>query len=175
MKIKKEWIGLAVLLIILGTLFAMNREVKIKVDTSKIEIESDFVIATYKVYISGEVLTPGVYEVGPDDRLNELVTLAGGFTDEADISQVNLARILKDGEMIVIYKEGDTIEYIGIDVLNFGDLESIKTVEGIGEVLGGRIIKYREDNGLFGNFDELLNVEGIGEQKLESIETALSN
>ncbi len=77
--------------------------------------------------------------------------------------------------MIVIYKEGDTIEYIGIDVLNFGDLESIKTVEGIGEVLGGRIIKYREDNGLFGNFEELLNVEGIGEQKLESIETALSN
>jgi len=175
MKLKKEWIGLTVLLAILLALFFMNRQVKVKVDTSEIHIESDITIATYKVHITGQVQSPGVYEVKADDRLNTLVELAGGFTDAADTSHVNLARKLKDGEMIIIYEAGETAEYHGIDILNFGDNEVIESVEGIGQILADRIISYRESNGYFTDFDQLLEVEGIGEQKMKTIEKALSN
>lgn len=175
MKIKKEWIGLTVLLVILLALFFMNRQVKVKVDTSEIEIESDIVIARYKVYVSGQVNKPGVYEVSPDDRLDTLIELAGGFTELADKHHVNLARKLKDGEMIVIYEVGEETEYVGIDVINYGEEDLIKSVEGIGDVLAERIISYREKHGLFTDFSELSQVEGIGEQKLKAIENALSN
>jgi competence protein ComEA len=170
MRIKKEWIGMFVLVSILSILFIIN------LDTGEVVIEvNEEIEETIKVYISGEVISPGVYEVNSEERLDTLLKLAGGFTALANTKSVNLARHLKDGEMIVIYEASDEVVYRGIDILNYGDSEDIVLIDGIGDVLAERIINYREANGLFTSYEDLLNVEGIGEQKLVMIQASVDD
>jgi len=175
MKNKKELIGIAVVMIIFVVLFLVNKEVKVDVEGTPIEVSGELSIKTLKVYVYGEVNQPGVYELKQDDRLETLIELAGGFTDLANISGVNLAKILKDGEMVTIYPVTDEVTYLGIDIFNRGDQDLIESVDGIGEVLAKRIIDYREEKGFFSTMDDLLSVEGIGEQKLKIIEAGMSD
>lgn len=169
-RIKKEWIGMLLLIIILSILFVINQESD-EVVQEIIEQEPSMI----KVYISGEVISPGVYEVESEDRLDAVIKLAGGFTDKADKRGVNLARLLKDGEMVVVYEQGDDVVYIGLDIFNYGDTNVIEGVDGIGEVLAKRIIEYRESNGLYTSYEDLLTVEGIGEQKLKMIQSSVDD
>lgn len=130
-----------------------------------------------QVYIVGEVINPGVYKMEKDDRINDLIIKAGGFTEYADESRINLAEKLSDEKKIIVYKVSDESEiiYIGIDILNYSSKEKLLEIDNIGEVLATRIINYRENRGLFSSFDDLLNVEGIGEKKLESIIKSTEN
>jgi len=175
MKIKKELIGFGLVLIVFVVLFVVNKEVKVDVEGTPIEVSGEISVRSLKVYISGEVNKPGVYELGQDDRLDKLVELAGGFTDQADTAGVNLAKILKDGEMVTIYPLGEEVTYLGIDIFNKGDRDLLESVDGIGQVLAERIIDYREKHGFFSTIEDLLNVEGIGSQKLKTIQAGLSN
>ncbi|MCH4886683.1 hypothetical protein EZV73_03840 [Acidaminobacter sp. JC074] len=173
MKMKKELIGFCLVLIIFVVLFVVNREVKVDVKGTPIQVSGEISVKTLKVYISGEVLKPGVYELQKDDRLDKLVELAGGFTDNADTTGVNLAKILKDGEMVTIYPLGDQVTYVGIDIFNKGDKDLLESIDGIGQVLAERIIDYREKHGFFSTMEDLLNVDGIGNQKLKTIQAGL--
>lgn len=164
MKIKKEWMGLAGLVVVLIGLFVYKSQVSIG-DTITLEPS----VSEIKVYICGEIVEPGVYSLNPEDRLEQLVSLAGGFTENANVNGVNLARKLSDGEKIVVYPQSEEVTYIGIDILNYGDKETILDIDGIGEVIAERIIDYRNINGFYTSFDDLLEVEGIGEQKLNTI------
>lgn len=173
-KFKKEIIGLVAVILVMTVLFIINKKIDVKVD-GPIEVKGEIVISKMKVHIAGEVKKPGVYEMNQDDRLEQLVEMAGGFTEEANASRVNLARKLKDGEMIVISKVKDQVTYTGIDFINNGSIEEIKTIDGIGETLAKRIVTYRNKNGFFTNFDDLLNIEGIGVSKVDLIKTHLGN
>lgn len=172
MKLKKEWIGILSLLMILLVLFFIKSKQPIIIEEAN---DMGSFQRMIKVYITGAVKTPGVYEVNESDRLDVLIAQAGGVTTKGDMTGINLAKVLKDGEMIVIPEIGETRIYQGIDILNYGDLDEILSVNGIGEVLGKRIIAYREEHGLFSDFQDLLQVDGIGESKLKSIENSLMN
>lgn len=173
MRIKKEWIGISLVFIVMLILFIINGgQPEIVEDTL---VAEEVIETTIKVYINGEVNVPGVYEIKPTDRLNVLIEMAGGLTSEAETTGVNMAKILRDGEMVTISGEDEEVSYQGIDIFNYGDLEMILSINGIGEVLARRILSYREAHGLFIDFEDLLNVEGIGEQKLKSIESNLMN
>jgi competence protein ComEA len=174
MRIKKEWIGIGVVFVVMVVLFLLNGQ-KPEIPEDNIVTEEVVIEEVIKVYINGEVNAPGVYEMNTSDRLNILVELAGGLTDNAEIDGVNMAKILKDGEMVTISGKGEEVTYVGIDIFNYGDLEMILSVNGIGEVLAKRILSYRDEHGLFTDFEDLLEVEGIGEQKLKSIESGLMN
>lgn len=169
MRIRKEWMGLAGIIVVLIGLFVYKSQVSIG-DTITLEpIASDI-----KVYICGEIKEAGVYSLSADDRLEQLVQMAGGFTEDADVLAVNLARKLSDGEKIVVYGIKEVTNYYGIDILNFGDEIMISNIEGIGQVIADRIIDYRQTNGFFNSYEDLLNVEGIGDQKLKTIIEDLS-
>ncbi|MBI9015186.1 MAG: SLBB domain-containing protein [Clostridiales bacterium] len=169
-RIKKEWIGMLLLIIILSILFVINQESDEVIEEVIVQEAS-----MIKVYISGEVKIPGVYEVESKDRLDVVIKLAGGFTEKADTRGVNLARLLKDGEMIVVYEQGDDVVYIGLDIFNYGDTTVLESVEGIGEVLAKRIVDYRESNGLYTTYEDLLVVDGIGAQKLKMIQSSVDD
>lgn len=172
-KLKKELIGVVGFIGILVVLFLFKGQMTVKGD---VNIPIELTPLMIKVYISGEIVQPGVYEVDSDERLEAVLKLAGGFTANADQTGINLARKLKDGEMVIVYSDkGGEVKYIGVDVFNYGDEEMIITIEGIGEVLCERIMFYRENTGLFTTFDDLLNVEGIGEQKLLTIKQSIEN
>jgi competence protein ComEA len=123
------------------------------------------------VYICGAVNSPGVYELKAGSRLYEAVELAGGISKEADERYLNMARVLADGEQVVVYtvSEAETImeeskileQKSGLVNINTADIAELSTLSGIGASRAQAIIDYRERNGAFTAIEDIKNVEGI--------------
>lgn len=115
------------------------------------------------VHIDGEVANPGVYEVAPDSRVQEVVNQAGGLTDSARAEGLNLARYVADGEKITI--PSNTVDPLdkGSNLLNLNTatLKELDELPGIGKVRAQAIIDYRTKEGLFTSVEQLLLIQGI--------------
>jgi competence protein ComEA len=142
------------------------------------EAESDPVSDTTSIIdIKGEVKHPGVYEMDAESRVNDVIKTAGGFTNDADQTQVNLAQRVQDEMIIVIPKEGEVAEQTsggsmggdGKVKVNYATQEELETLSGIGPSKAQTIIQHREENGLFKTAEDLLEISGIGEKTLENI------
>lgn len=128
------------------------------------------------VHVLGQVDEPGVYVLEPDARVVDALAAAGGTLDDADLQAVNLARLLSDGEQLVVpavgaAPDGGATAPVGdglID-LNNADQAALETLPRIGPALAQRIIDWREANGRFGSVDDLLAVSGIGEKLLAGL------
>lgn len=137
------------------------------------EVKSELAI----VDVKGEVNKPGVYELTLDSRVDDVIQLAGGFTEEADETQINLAQKVHDEMIIIVFKHGDTdlpsensaanpsVTKVRI---NYATQEEIEVLSGVGPSKAQAIIQYREENGLFQAPEDLLQVSGIGEKTLEN-------
>ncbi|MEV7797646.1 ComEA family DNA-binding protein [Microbacterium foliorum] len=127
------------------------------------------------VHVLGAVASPGLYVLDLDSRLVDAVAAAGGTTDDADLTAINLARVLSDGEQIIVPVIGAAAETGGptpgddrVD-LNTADQAALESLPRIGPALAERIIAWREENGRFASVDDLLAVPGIGEKLLAGI------
>ena len=156
-----------------------NTENIVEVD----EVEKEII----KIYITGEVNNPGVKELERGSRIEDAINIAGGLTPAANISKVNLAYQLEDGQKIYIPNINENIEeYItrengegiveesknttsGRININNADINELCELPGVGESLATRIVTYREENGKFKKVEDLKNVSGIGEKKFESL------
>ena len=145
--------------------------------------------AKIKIYITGEVVSPGVYELEENSRVEDAIHAAGGLTEKAVLTNVNLAYVLEDAAKIYIPNSNDDEDTgiisseissstpsnknqkININKANAQDLES---VPGIGPSTAEKIVTYRNENGKFSSIDDLKNVTGIGEKKFESIKDYIS-
>ena len=126
------------------------------------------------VAVSGAVRHPGVYRLNPGDRVFSLVFLAGGLSPSADQVSVNLARILADGEQVIVGSKTQTVNAQnssnppqgsdggGKVNVNTADESGLEQLPGIGPTLGKRIADYRAKHGTFKSKADLLNVPGIG-------------
>jgi competence protein ComEA len=132
-----------------------------------------------RVSVRGAVAAPGVYRLAPGSIVQDALDAAGGVLPEGDISRLNLAAVLSDGQEVRVPLQTptpaggtpaselpDSGGRINLNTATRGELESLP---GIGPVLAQRIIDYREAHGPFQSIDELLNVEGIGPALLEKI------
>ena len=146
------------------------------------------------VHITGAVKTPGIVKLPEGARIEDAIDKAGGLTEDADISDVNLAYVLEDGikikiptiseeknEEIIINSSGEGIvekeisnnsenKIININKANETDLQ---TLPGIGASLAGRIVEYRNSNGKFNEIEDIKNVSGIGDSKYENIKNLI--
>lgn len=132
------------------------------------------------VYVCGEVRFPGVYELPAGARAVDAIEAAGGLTEEADLTAVNQARPLSDGEMLTIYKAGDSPAGEDLSALpgreagtaageadpkkvniNTADAAELTTLRGIGEARARDIIAYREEHGPFSSIEDIMKVSGI--------------
>lgn len=129
------------------------------------------------VHVLGAVSKPGLYVLRSQARLVDAVAAAGGTTEDADLTAVNLARPLSDGEQIVVPAVGDQVAPDApaapggdgrID-LNTADQAALESLPRIGPALAERIIAWREENGRFRSVDDLLAVPGIGEKLLDGL------
>lgn len=118
---------------------------------------------TSQIYIGGAVNNPGFYPLKGGDSLQDLIQAAGGTTDSADLSWLEL-RIPRLGEAEAPQK---------ID-LNRAPAWLLEALPGIGEVRAQDIINYRENNGTFSNINELLKVPGIGPATYEKIKDLIT-
>ncbi|MCH4020052.1 MAG: ComEA family DNA-binding protein [Erysipelotrichaceae bacterium] len=123
------------------------------------------------VSISGEVLSPGDYELPLYSSLNTLLETAG-TTDSSDLSGLNPDTILKDHDRIIVPAVS---EHAKAKVsINTADLETLTTLPGIGPSTAARIIAFREENGLFQQLEDLMKVKGIGPSKFEKVKEYIS-
>ncbi|WP_164668550.1 helix-hairpin-helix domain-containing protein [Virgibacillus doumboii] len=128
------------------------------------------------VDVKGEVVRPGVYKMEPESRVNSVIQMAGGFTEDADQTMVNLAQKVQDEMLIVVPKIGE-VTAAGGNVstnndklrINYATQEEIEILNGIGPAKAQAIVQYREENGFFKTVDDLLEVSGIGEKTLENL------
>ena len=140
-------------------------------------------------HIVGEVRDPGIYELPAGARISDLVTAAGGFSDTADTTAVNLAGILWDGQQIFIPSipssdttstndnspgNGTDIQSTNLININYGSKEELMTLPGIGETKAEAIISYREQYGGFEVIEDIMKVSGIGEGIFESIKDKIT-
>lgn len=147
------------------------------------------------VHVAGEVRRAGVVRLEPGARVQEAVDAAGGLTDGADTSRLNLARIVNDGERIWVPSPGEEVPEVpdppgtgpvgssggppglsgggdGAEQqinINTADQAVLEELPGVGPVTAGAIVAWREENGGFSTPDELLEVSGIGEATLDKL------
>jgi competence protein ComEA len=127
------------------------------------------------VHILGQVARPGLYELPDGARAVDAVAAAGGFTEQADAAGLNLARFVSDGEQIVVPAIGETaltspgMAGDGRVNLNTADAAALDTLPGVGPATAAKILAWREEHGRFESVEDLLDVGGIGEAKLDAI------
>lgn len=134
---------------------------------------------TITVHVSGAVVTPGLVVVPDGSRLADAVAAAGGTTRNAALDQVNLAATLADGQQVVILR-ADELESSGgpagdgLIHINSASASELEQLPGVGPVLAARIAAFRDENGPFLAVEDLLDVSGIGEAKLEGLRDAVA-
>ncbi|MFC7748039.1 helix-hairpin-helix domain-containing protein [Lentibacillus kimchii] len=128
------------------------------------------------VDVKGEVDEPGVYEVESDTRVNDVIKMAGGFTEKAEQATVNLAQKVQDEMIVNVPKDGaDNAKPASANNktsqmrINKASQEELEELNGIGPSKAEAIIQYREENGYFKTADDILDVSGIGDKTLESL------
>lgn len=144
------------------------------------------------IHIIGEVKNQGIIVLKKGDRICDAIEKAGGITENADLSKVNLAYVLSDGQKLRIPNINDkneNISYISAESgdnnvveggngsmkngekinINNASQTELETITGIGPSIAAKIIQYREKNGKFKKVEDLRNVSGIGESKFEGM------
>ena len=133
------------------------------------------------IAVAGAVVHPGVVRLPAGSRVVDALTAAGGADADADLTRLNLARVLVDAEQVLVPRQGDPVApAAGAGVpapgaagdsrvdLNTADAATLETLPGIGPVLAERIAAYRQEHP-FSSVDELLDVVGIGPALLDQL------
>lgn len=135
------------------------------------------------VHVAGAVVTPGLVTVDVGARVADAIAAAGGPAVDADLDPLNLARAVTDGERIEVPRigqaapAGTTADGAGSGVrrpdgrldLNAAGASDLQELPGVGPVLAGRIVAWREDHGPFTEVGQLREVAGIGEKTFQAL------
>ncbi|MBL5975409.1 MAG: ComEA family DNA-binding protein [Candidatus Leucobacter sulfamidivorax] len=138
------------------------------------------------VHVVGEVRSPGVVELEGGARVRDAIEAAGGATELAVLAGVNLARLLTDGEQIVV-PNAETAEAAAAGApgagvagapgpvsLNAADAAALETLPGVGPALAQRILAWRAANGAFSSVEQLLEISGIGQKTFEGLRESVT-
>ena len=129
------------------------------------------------VHVAGAVRAPGLHRVGQGARVATAIERAGGPLPRADLSGVNLAARVEDGQQIVVPRlgAGGAASASGDAKPSLGSATAaqLEELDGIGPGLAERIVEYRRSHGGFRSLDQLADVDGIGEQRLAALRKAL--
>lgn len=137
--------------------------------------------AGIRVYVCGQVNRPGVYTLKEGDRVVDALNMAGGMTPDADAQALNLARMLRDEEQIIVYS-GEEISEMNAPAdgqipssgamqdgastdsridLNTASVQELMSLPGIGRSRAEAIVAWRQDNGGFSAIEDIMKISGI--------------
>lgn len=167
-----------VALAIAGILFMSSRGEA--VETPAIKVIESSQSKMLLVHVAGEVKRPGVYPVIDGSRVVDAISAAGGAKKGVDLSVINLARKVVDGEQIYLgekresKKSNNSKSFTGTVYVNRASVSQFDSLSGIGPVLAKRIVDYRSANGPFVDIADIQKVPGIGAKTYERVKSRLS-
>ena len=129
------------------------------------------------VHVVGAVHRPGLFRLKEGSRVADAVSRAGGPTRRAELSAVNLAAPLADGQQVIVPRRGppgaETAaagEVAGAKVsLALATVDQLDELPGIGPVTAQKIVDWRSSHGPFQSVDDLDDVPGIGPVRIEQL------
>ncbi len=143
-----------------------------------------------RVYVSGAVVRPDVYELTHDSIVRDAIDAAGGPTGEADLNRINLARRVHDEEQIYVPQKGEESLPVSLPSgpsspspsgqgggkvnINTATAEELDTLPGVGPAIAQRIIDYRTAHGPFQSIEDIKNVRGIGDATFEELKDKIT-
>ena len=202
---QKIILSIIAILVAIGIIYFINN----KNQTNNIELDENILVSNQNtkqmsqdtekiviVHITGSVKNPGIVKLKEGSRIEDAIEAAGGLTENADISNVNLAYVLDDGTKIKIpnlddedigdedvvskdsgegiIQEDEKTTNTNIVNINKATENELSTLPGIGNSLATRIVEYRKQNGNFKTIEDIKNVSGIGESKFANIKDFIS-
>ncbi len=149
------------------------------------DIEETDRVVMLGVHVTGAVAIPDQVLYMPEgSRVGDAVAAAGGANEEADLSQLNLAGYLQDGQRIYVPAKGEKIENFEntdrenrenlLTNINLATKIELLNLPGIGEAYAERIIQHREKNGPFEKIEDIMEVKGIGESKFNDLKDKIT-
>src|SRR5699024_5584363 len=165
---------------VIGQVDSTNETDEVLIEQPPQVSEPEWIMVDFK----GNVVRPGVYEVLNESRVQDVVELAGGFTEEANTLTVNLAEKVQDQMVVYVGGEEDPLavaqpssetssESQKINI-NLASKDELMQLNSIGSVKADNIIKYREEHGPFNSIEEITNVSGIGDKTFDSLKENLT-
>lgn len=154
---------------------------------NKVKKEVDVIVD-----VKGEIKQPGVYHSNQNERVIDVIGRAGGLTDKADQTQVNLSAHVQDEMVIYIPAKGESTPVSpgnssiskattngagaqnGKININKADENELQNLPGIGPSKAASIIQYRQENGLFQNIEDVKKISGIGDKTFEKLKDSIS-
>lgn len=139
------------------------------------------------VYVAGAVVSPGVYQLAANARIQQAVGAAGGATADADLDALNLAAFVRDGDRVYVPHRGIPVPTVvssagssgagsasapsaaGPVDLNRATVAELDALPGVGPATAAAIVAHREQSGPYSSVDDLLKVPGIGPAKVEAL------
>jgi len=134
---------------------------------------------TLVVHVAGEVMSPGLVALDAGARVADAIAAAGGATSSAQLGAINLATPVSDGQQVLVPAEsvasdvarGSVVD--GKIAVNRATPAELEHLPGVGSVLALRIAEHRDAFGLFSVPEDLLDVPGIGEGKLDTMRDSI--
>ena len=181
---RRALIAISLVAILFATfLFTNTRGRAVAQESPKPALTMPAVAKTILIHVAGKVKRPDVYPLLAGSRVSDAIKAAGGAQKGVDLSDINLARVLVDGEQVYVgyvakvsssSSKSSKTRFTGVINVNRATKAEFDSLTGIGPVIASRIINYRSANGPFLAIDDLLKVSGIGSKTLERIRPRLS-
>ena len=200
--IKGGVIGLIVLAAIIVFLFHTGSKDEIPLSEEQITTETQTQEALPEraeesplivvVDVQGAVVSPSVVRLDEGARVEDAIAAAGGLAEDADVSNINRAEILHDGEKIYIPAEEEDTSALpaatsdsfavgtdpeqgqGLININTATAEELETLKGVGPATANKIIEYRTTYGAFESVEDIKNVSGIGDKTFEGLKDQIT-
>lgn len=173
--------------------FVFENTSEIKSVENPLMQENEIETAKIMVHISGAVVNPGIVTLDAGKRVKDVIDIAGGVYDTADLDRVNLAKIVQDEQKIYIPRKGETVFMPSTQDPLMGTTQVVDPVNtskgrlninqctkselislpGIGEKTADKILEYRKEHG-FSKIEDIMHVKGIGPKKFEKIKDMIS-
>lgn len=171
-------------------MWLQGKPTEVAVTEPVVVTESATTATVVVVHVVGEVKEPGVYDLPANSRVTDAIEAAGGATKDADLTSINLARVLFDGEQIFIgninsaaapstsssssSSSSSSTNPAGRININMANAAQLDQLPGISPVIAGRIVEYRNQNGPFRQLTDLKQVSGIGDAIYDKIKDLIT-